>query len=148
MKRNLRNWIFILQATFFLTGCFGLFDSGSGRIIGKYIVLWIDLSENQTVSEESEMHSSNSSEIVPPYVFAVGHNKDFIIVKQHPTNGFEGNYKINTSVTNFYIIDINKKIVTKDDNCFGPLTKYQFDNLRAKLKIVNISFNMNYPDKP
>lgn len=64
-------WVTFLTSIF-LTSCFGLFDSGSNRIIGKYIVLWLDL----------------------------------------------------------------------------PLTHKQFDNLRTKLKIENISFDKVYPNKP
>ena len=140
--------IILLSSTVFLTGCFGLWDSDSDRITGKYIVLWIDLQENQTISEQFEMNSGGSSQIVAEYVFAVGHNDDFIIAKQHPTNGFEGGYVIDTKTTNYYIVDMNRKILATGEKVFGPLTRIQFDSLRVKLKIKKIAFDQNYPDKP
>lgn len=85
--------IFLLFLTIpFLTGC--LFDSSSDRIIGQYIVIWIDLPQNQMVAKQDKLHSSSSSTILEPYIFAVGHNENHTTAKQHPTNGFPGGYKI------------------------------------------------------
>ncbi len=123
-----------------MTGC--LFDSSSDRIIGKYKVLWIDLPQNQMLVKENELHSSSSSTIIEPYVFAVGHNERFIIAKQHPTNGFEGGYKIYADTTNYYVIDI----LNEKDKVFGPLTLRQFNSLRTKLKIESLPFDKTYPD--
>ena len=119
-----------------LTGCFGLFDSHSDTIIGKYIILWIDVQETQTISEQSEINSSSSSQIILEYVFAVGHNNEFIIAKQHPTSGFDGGFEIDTSITNYYVIDINRKILKKGNKYFGPLKKMKFDSLRLKLNLI------------
>ena len=140
MTTTFKNILLLFLTVSFLTGC--LFDSSSDRITGKYIVLWIDLPQNQMIAKEDKLHSSNSSTILEPYVFAVGHNENFIIAKQHPTNGFEGGYKIHTDTTNYYIIDIYKEI----DKVFGPFTLKQFDSLRTKLKIENLQFTKNYPD--
>ena len=129
-----------------ISSCFGLFDSGSKRIIGKYIVVWIDLPQNQSLSEEFEINSSGSSEIIYPYVFAVGHSNHYIIVKQHPTNGFEGGYKMDITVTNYYIIDIKTPARNWDYKAFGPLTLNEFDSLRTKLKIGSIPFDVEFPD--
>ena len=104
--------------------------------------MWIDLPQNQMIGKEDELHSSSSSTLIEPYIFAVGHNKHYIIAKQHPTNGFEGGYKIHTDTINYYIIDIYKE----RDKIFGPLTLKQFDSLRTKFKIDNLQFNKIYPD--
>lgn len=148
-KIDMKNWTIIITAIISITlnSCFGLFDSHSDKIIGNYIVLWIDLQENQTISERSEENSSSSSQLVPEYVFAVGHNDNFIIAKQHPTSGFKNGYKIDTSITNYFVIDMNQKILKTGNKVFGPLTKFQFDSLRRELKINDIKFDMNYPDK-
>ena len=106
MTRLIKNVIIVFSALYLLTGCFGLFDSSSDKIIGQYIVIWIDLPKNQMLAKQDELHSSNSSTIIPAYVFAVGHDDNYIIAKQHPTNGFEGGYKIHADTTNYYIIDI------------------------------------------
>lgn len=135
----MKNILLLFLAISLLTGC--LFDSRSDRIIGKYIVLWIDLPENQSLDKEFDLNSSNSSTLIEPYIFAVGHNEHYIIAKQHPTNGFEGGYKIHTDTTNYYIIDIEKE----KDKVFGPLTLLQFDSLRIKFKIENLDFDKKYP---
>jgi hypothetical protein len=145
MKRHFIKAIF-LSLTLFQTSCFGLFDSGSDRITGKYIVLWIDLQENQGISEEVELNSSSSIGLVPEYVFAVGHDNDFIIAKQHPTSGFENGFEIDTTITNYYVIDMNRKILKTGEKVFGPLSLAQFDSIRPELKIQNIKFDKNYPN--
>lgn len=138
----------IILATLFFTGCFGLFDSSSDRITGKYILLWIDLPQNQFISEETELNSSSSTGLIEEYVFAVGHDQDYIIAKQHPTSGFENGFEINTRVTNYFIIDMNRKTLKKGEKIFGPLREVEFNKLRKELKIENIEFDMNYPEKP
>lgn len=142
MTITIKNKILFALILFLLTGCFGLFDSGSNRIIGKYIVVWIDLPQDQMIAKEFKLHSSSSSTLLEPYVFAVGHNKHYIIAKQHPTSGFDSGYKIHTDTTNYYIIDIENE----KDKIFGPLTFMQFDSLRIKFKIKNIDFDKTYPN--
>lgn len=131
-----------------LAGCFGLWDSGSDRITGKYIVLWIDLPANQSISEQFEMGSSGSSQVVGEYVFAVGHNDDFIIAKQHPTTGFDDGFKVNPKITNYFIIDMNQKVIKKGNNVWGPLSRKEFNELREELRIEDIEFDQVYPDRP
>jgi hypothetical protein len=140
MVKTVKNILLLFLTMSFLTGC--LFDSSSDRITGKYIVLWIDLPENQMLAKQDGLHSSSSSTIIEPYIFAVGHNDHYIIAKQHPTSGFEGNYKIHTDTTNYYIVDVYKE----RDKIFGPLTLKQFDSLRTKFEIGDLRFNKTYPD--
>jgi|HubBroStandDraft_3_1064219.scaffolds.fasta_scaffold323569_1 hypothetical protein len=147
MNNPLRSQIILfILISVTLTCCFGLFDSGKKRIIGKYIVIWIDLPQNQSLSEEFETNSSGSADIVFPYVFAVGHNDHYIIAKQHPTNGFEGGYKMDTTVTNYYILDIKTPIFNRDYTAFGPLTLNEFNSLRSKFEIESIPFDVDFPD--
>src|SRR6478752_8149624 len=113
MTTNIKNILKLFLIMSFLTGC--LFDSSSDRIIGKYKVLWIDLPQNQMLVKENKLHSSSSLAILEPYVFAVGHNKNYIIAKQHPTSGFEGGFEIHVDTTNYYIVDIAKE----QDKVFG-----------------------------
>ena len=127
-----------------LTSCFGLFDSQSERITGDYILIWTDFQESQCVIKEWD--SSSGETIIPEYVFAVGHNDDYIIAKQHPTAGFEGSYKINDKITNYYIIDIKSNTRKTDLNVFGPLTKEEFNTIRNELKISTLEFDMIYPN--
>ena len=147
MNNNYR-FIFLIFLSIGLTSCFGLFDHGSDKIVGRYIVLWIDLQENQTISEQDEIDSPNSSTVIPEYVFAVGHNQDFIIAKQKPNNGFDGGYEVDTKTTNYYIVDVNRKILKTGKNVFGPLDINKFDSIRTVLRINEIDFDQIYPDKP
>jgi len=135
---------FILSIS--LTACFGLFDSDSDTIIDSYEVLWIDVLANQTISKR--VTSTSSYQVVPPYIFSVGHDNNFIIAKQHPSDGFEGDFKIHKSITNYYIIQLPTKDKSIKEDVWGPLTLYQFDSLRRNKKIENIKFNMHYPDEP
>ena len=127
------------------SGCFGLFDSGSKTICGKYKLVWIDFQEDQGIIEEFE-NSGSGETIVPEYVFSVGHNENFIIAKQHPTSGFDTGHIIDTSIINYFIIDMNKKVLLSHDKVLGPLTKNEFDSLRIELNISNIKFDINYPE--
>jgi hypothetical protein len=136
--------ISFLGFAFILTSCFGLFDSGSSTIYGNYEVMWIDLHEQQFICESSESQSSGCIVLVSEYVFSVGHNDNFIIAKQHPTSGFENGFKIDTTVTNYFIIEINKS----SNKVIGPLTQAKFTAIRKELKIENIKFDMNYPEVP
>ncbi len=140
MTTTVKNILLLFLTISFFTGC--LFDSSSDRITGKYIVLWIDLPQNQMIGKEDKLHSSSSSTLIEPYIFAVGHTEHYIIAKQHPTNGFEGGYKIHTDTTNYYIIDIYKE----RDKIYGPLTLKQFDSLKTEFKIDKLQFNKTYPD--
>jgi len=130
--------------TLILSGCFGLFDSGTKRITGKYIVVWIDLPRSQGIAEEIEENSGSSIGLVPEYVFAVGHNKNYIIAKQHPTSGFENGFVIDTTITNYFIVDMN----AQKDKVIGPMMKLKFDSTRIDLKIQNIEFDMIFNENP
>ena len=118
-----------------LTGCFGLFDSGSDTVVDDYKVIWIDLHENRSLIK--------GEELVPAYVFAVGHNRQFIYAKQHPLlpNSPE---KIDRRIINYYIIERTKSQF-QDKPKYGPLTKKTFDSLNLKLNIENPEFDMTYP---
>jgi hypothetical protein len=148
MKGQITSIKLLWTTCLLLTGCFGLFDSSSDIITGRYKVLWIDLKEQQFICEESEKHSTSCLTLVPEYVFAVGHNDNFIIAKQHPTSSFETGFKIDTSVTNYYIIDINRRIKREGEKAIGPLTEEQFDRKRKEFKIERIKFEMTYPEIP
>ena len=114
-----------------------LFDNGSRTIVGDYKLAWIDTPENQFIS------FSNKT-IVDGYVFAVGHDDNFIIAKQHPNAGFDGNYEINTLVTNYFII----KIVSNEPKVIGPLNQSEFKSLVKRFKISQIDFDINDVEKP
>ena len=122
-----------------LNSCF-IFDSDSDKIIGKYEVLWIDTPNTRAVCERYS--STGSIVLIPEYVFAVGHNSEFIIAKQHPTNGFENGYEIDKSKTNYFIVDIRN-----ESKVFGPLNKSDFSKKVSELDIGGIEFDLTYPEE-
>lgn len=132
----------LLLSLLTLCGCFGLWDSGSDTITGDYTIMWIDVLENQSVCRKIEGSAGSHAVIVPEYVYAVGHNDNYIIAKQHPTDGFEGGFEINTAITNYYIINMETEKVS------GPLTKEEFKQLRKELRISRIKFDQIYPERP
>ncbi|HSC52761.1 MAG TPA: hypothetical protein VLC98_04040 [Phnomibacter sp.] len=117
-----------------LPGC-ALFDSGSDIVVGDYEVTWIDLHESRSLNK--------GEELVPAYVFAVGHNSKYIYAKQHPllVNSPE---KIDKSITNYFIIE-QTTTELQDKPKYGPLTKQSFDSLCIQLQIDKPKFDMTYP---
>ena len=116
-------------------------------IIGKYKAPHMNRGLVHLVKEFGEK-SSGAGEEIPPHVFEIGHDDNFIIAKQHPTNGFEGGYLVDTSITNFYIIDMNNKFRKFLEMKIGPLNQREFDSLRIAFHIQNIQFDLKFPDKP
>lgn len=142
MNRRITALIILPTICLAMSGC--LFDSSSDTIRGRYKVVWIDVPEQQFICEESSEHSTSCSVLVPEYVFAVGYDDDFIIAKQHPTSGFEDGFKIDPSVTHYYIIDTR----TTEEKVIGPLTEEQFDKTKKELRIERIEFDKTYIDIP
>lgn len=120
-----------------LSGC-GLFESTSDKIIGHFNVSFVDDVNWRSVCLDN-------GTLIEPYVFAVGHNEKYIVVKQHPSNRNE--FKIDTGVTKYFIIDISK-VDYKGNGIYSSLDKQQFDSISTILKIKNIKFDMNYPEQP
>jgi hypothetical protein len=125
--------IFIVFALFQLPGC-GLFDSDSDNVVGDYEVVWIDVKESRSLNK--------GEELVPAYVFAVGHNSKFIYAKQHPLL-VNSPKKIDKTITNYYIIE-RTTTVFQDKPKYGPLNRKSFDSACIKLNINNPQFDITY----
>lgn len=82
--------------------------------------------------------------IVQSTVFAVGHNDDFIIIKQHP----EDFPKIDKSITNYFVIPLKKKVSKlAEENVIGPMSKEEFERKRIELGVPkNLSFTRVFKD--
>ena len=115
------------------TSCFGLWDSDLDPIVDDYQIGWIDLEETRTISKREEL--------IPAFIFAVGHNNKFIYAQQHPVYS-DSSTKINQTITHYYIIERTKNSF-QDKPIYGPLTKSQFDSLSAELRI-SPDFNLTY----
>lgn len=131
----------------FFNSCFGLFDSSADTIIGRYNVCWIDIPSSRSISIANKDGGYGGAVIIPEYVYAVGHNKKFIIAKQHPVMD-EAVGKVDVKKTNYFIIDLHEENYYKQRGIYGPLNEGEFDSLIKKLNVGEIIFNMNYPEQP
>ncbi|NRD24251.1 DUF3997 domain-containing protein [Winogradskyella litoriviva] len=137
---RIRKLTLILTGILTLNSCWNN-PSESDLIIGNYYVGWNDLVANRAIVEKTEKDSPYSSGIISDYVFAVGHNSDFIIAKQHP-------YLNDLTVTKYFIIDIKKRESGMNNSVIGPLEKEEFDKKRIELNISELKFDQNYPENP
>ncbi len=82
--------------------------------------------------------------VVPPTVFAVGYDEQFIIAKQHSEQFPE----IDRSVTNYYIIPLQKRISkSAEKNVIGPLTEKEFLEKRREIQVAtNLDFSIILED--
>ena len=94
-----------------VSGC--LFDSGSDNITERYNVTWIDVHISPSI-EKGET-------LVPAYVFAAGHDINYIYAKQHPVL-WNNQSKLDMAVTKYYII-VQTEYSFQDKPTYGPLRK-------------------------
>lgn len=133
---KLKHIISAILFSFLLTGCFGLFDSGTDTIVEDYDITWIDLHSSRALYK--------GEQLVPAYVFAAGHNSKYVFAKQHPLLPEKSAEVIDTSITSYYIIQQTKNPF-QNKPVYGPLTKHSFDSLLLKLNIVGVEFDLTYP---
>lgn len=131
---NFLKIIVIAALLFVFTGC-GLFDNGTDSVVDDYEVTWIDLHEQRALYKHERL--------VPPYVFAVGHDSSFIFAKQYPLVPYSLG-KIDKSTVYFYIIERTKNEF-QDKAKYGPMRKEAFDAKCSELGIKEPVFNLTYP---
>jgi len=113
-----------------LAGC-GLFDSGVVWRGGPYILGWIDLPDEVTLSYDLGKGASVGR--IEARVFAVGWDGRYLVAKQHPSG--------DRTITNFFIID------SKEDGTYaspkkvviGPLSEAEFEKKAAELSLPEFS---------
>ena len=131
--------ISLICFSIFMNSCAWLDESEHQKIIGQYEIGWNDLESNRAIMKKIENSESNYQEIVGCYVFAVGHNENFIIAKQHQ------NFK---AETNYYLIDIKKNKEDYLKGVFGPLDETEFEKMKTKFNIKDLKFDLKFADKP
>ena len=113
----------------------------SDPIIGNYYVEWHDLVSNRSIVEKSSINSSSSYPVSSGYVYAVGHNEDFIIAKTHP-------YIRDFSVTKYVIIDLKKREQNPKKGVYKYFDKGEFDEKAKAFGISELTFDQLYPENP
>jgi len=115
-------------------GCGGGLAIKEKVIYNYYLIATYD-SEGCSLSYNDD--GSNYSNIIDATVFSVGYNDKYIVAKQHPRT-FPN--KANRSVTQYYIVQIQKNNTLSMENVIGPLTVGEFNERCKELKIENIRF--------
>lgn len=123
-----------------LASCAWYDKSEHTKIIGNYEIGWNDLVRNRCITKPIQKCDGCFDVIIENYVYAVGHNADFIISKQHPGT--------DTVSTNYFIIDIKANEKESKAGIYGPLNLNEFYSLSEELKLSGLSFDLNYPENP
>lgn len=102
------------------------------HVAGSYYLVVTDTDDDRKLSYG--LGNGNYVGCVPPMVYAIWNNDDFIIAKQHPSYGFEP--ELNKTL--YYIVPL-KNPVSKfpDENFIGPLDKEEFIKKVKELKITD-----------
>jgi len=132
--------ILVCLFAFFLTGC--LRHEYKKAIVNGYTLYAYETNQDMTLTY---FNKYGGIEIIPPTVFSIGYNKNFIIAKQHPTI-YPANE--NKNITNYFIVPIKQPVKWTDNNlAIGPLTEDVFWKWRKKLTIPDtLTFTITYND--
>ena len=123
-----RLWI-VLVVTFLssLACCFALEGLAYEQdLVADYAVWAVDTRAWTTIVKK--VGDSGGSAIVGAMVYAYGWNDDFIIAKQHPNPDLDSR-AVDTSVTNWFIVEVETGIV------HGPLNEQECVELRRELGV-------------
>lgn len=138
----MRTILFLLSSFSILTSCGPLVDRQEEIITGNYISYFNEAPTCRAIAKPS---GSNYTYVISGYVFAIGHEKEYIIAKRNPNPSCD--FKVDTSKTEYFILQVDtlKSIEKKQ---YGPLNSYSFDSIRQQLNIQNIKFDLIYPRQP
>lgn len=123
-----------ILAAIFVCGCSpssSSYDSGTLWQGGGYELVWID--DPSDVFLAYNLGGGSSREVIPPLVFAVGLNEQYLVAKQHP----DGDQK----TTNYFVVNIQKK--SPDEPALGPFTEEEFLQKSAELKLPSFTKVIN-----
>lgn len=99
---------------------------------GDYVLTSIDSRGDMTLYVN---HGNGSlAGLVDPTVFALGADKRYIVIKQHPAK--DGFGAFDRSVTNYFVVTrLPGTLLVKETGVHGPMTKEQFEQLSATLHL-------------
>ena len=107
---------FLYFVLLLFSGC-SIFDGDTDQVVEDYEVSWVDLLETRSLQK--------GEQIVPPYVFAVGHDSGFIFAKRHELVLINGEKHVDESVVYYYIVERTKRSF-QDKPVYGPLSEAIF----------------------
>jgi len=127
-------YVLLFSTCTLLIGCGDMFGNAyEEHISGKYYLVAGDGREQMGLCTTDEFRGYLG--VIVPTVFAIGYDKDFIIVKQHPRH-FDGHDVMNRQVTSYYIVALKEQRGKSDtDIVYGPMTKEKFHAKRKELGV-------------
>ena len=129
-------YITFLLSLILWSSCSGFVTNDT--VIGNYGLVAVDDEKEMSLCYfEPTDKNGGCVPVVNATVFSVGHNKDYIITKQHPNN--------NKQITNYFILPTlsDKK---GDFGLLGPYNFLEFEKKRKELNIASIKFDIIYKD--
>ena len=138
--------VFSFIASILLSGCF-FFDNDFDPIVAEYNIGWIDTEETRSICKGLEVGDTGGETVVQEYVFAVGHNNQYIVAKQHPLD-YTKSPIVDTKTINYFVIDYTKHPYAGQQGIFGPIDLNAYKKLNSELGIGEVEFDMIYPDDP
>ncbi|MEL0456806.1 hypothetical protein WJN01_11235 [Flavobacteriaceae bacterium SZ-1-7] len=124
-----------------LTSCYFSTNESGGKIIDNFYLIGWDERDWQIVYSLNNKIYEPEKIIIQHDVFAVGHEKDFIIAKQHPCANTSphlvdfDSLKPNIKITNYYII----KIMQGENN-------YQLHKYKNEKDFIKGRMNLGVPE--
>ena len=86
----MKNILFLILCSFILTSCyFGDNPSDTKLLTGNFYLTWFESEIDQNIIYSTVKNQTLVIPVVEMTVFAVGHNDNFIIAKQHPDKSVE-----------------------------------------------------------
>ena len=118
--------IIFLSISCLLSSCIG-FDT-KDKVVGNYYLVAPD-DESQLSLDYCDPGDQNGGcgGVIGSTVFAVGYDKEYIIVKQHPNNA--------RNITNYFILPLKNGAEPTNSELIGPLTSEQFSDKKKELKV-------------
>ena len=137
--KNYINMLYLFAFASLIQSCIG--SAHSEKLNGGYYLSAIDVNNDMNLGYQDGDYGVG---VVGATIFAVGQNKDFIIVKQHP-RAFPN--EPDKTVINYFIIPLKNKVSqSPEKNIFGPLTNIQFEQKRKELNIEDLDFTIVFKD--
>jgi hypothetical protein len=133
-------WGALVALVIGLGGCDSLGFTEHEWHSGDYVLAAIDTREDMRLY--ADLGKGNLAGLVDSTVFALGADKRYIVLKQHPAT--EGSGAIDRGVTNYFVVTrLPGTIVEKQTGVHGPMTKEQFEQLSATLHLPPFTKTLN-----
>jgi hypothetical protein len=137
---TIKQFIFICFLCLFIPSCIGV--AYHKKLNDNYYLSAMDIKEEMEIDYKNEDDYMFS--VVTPTVFAVGKNRDFIIVKQHPRDTLG---RIHKNIINYFIISLKDSVIdSKEGSVIGPLTLEEFNQKEKEFGLQNMKFKIVFKD--